>query len=266
MKETILRFLQGALIGAGSILPGVSGGMLCVLFGLYRPLLDILSHPITALKNHRSLLSALVPGALTGFFGLARLLELAFVMDSSAVSCLFLGLIAGALPSLWAEAGRERRSSADRLTACFAFAGTLALMGGIKNSHCIKIPPTPAGFLFCGAVWALSLLLPGLSTSTLLIFLGLYQPMTAGIAALDPACILPLGTGILLTTLLTARPLNRTLANHHAALHHFLFGVVCASSLMALPMHYDGISHSLTCLVWALSGFVGTVFLENLRK
>ena len=52
----ILRAIQGALIGVGAILPGVSGGVLCVLFGIYRPMMELFSHPAGAIKKYWRLL------------------------------------------------------------------------------------------------------------------------------------------------------------------------------------------------------------------
>ena len=51
-----LRFLQGAIIGAGGILPGISGGVLCVAFGLYRPIMELFTRPKTALPRHWKML------------------------------------------------------------------------------------------------------------------------------------------------------------------------------------------------------------------
>ena len=52
----IVKMIQGALIGAGGVLPGVSGGVLAVLFGVYKPLMRLLAHPIKELKNSAKLL------------------------------------------------------------------------------------------------------------------------------------------------------------------------------------------------------------------
>ena len=50
-QNCILRVLQGVLIGAGAILPGVSGGVLAVIFGIYRPAMELLTHPKRALAR-----------------------------------------------------------------------------------------------------------------------------------------------------------------------------------------------------------------------
>ena len=41
----VLRVLQGMLIGVGAVLPGISGGVLCVVFGIYKPVMELLSSP-----------------------------------------------------------------------------------------------------------------------------------------------------------------------------------------------------------------------------
>ena len=41
----VLRVLQGMLVGVGAVLPGISGGVLCVVFGIYKPVMELLSNP-----------------------------------------------------------------------------------------------------------------------------------------------------------------------------------------------------------------------------
>ena len=58
----LMRVLQGALIGGGAILPGVSGGVLAVVFGIYRPMMELLSHPFRALKKNLWLFIPIIIG------------------------------------------------------------------------------------------------------------------------------------------------------------------------------------------------------------
>ena len=50
--KNILYLIQGAIVGIGAILPGVSGGVLCVAFGAYEPMMELLTHPRQAFKKH----------------------------------------------------------------------------------------------------------------------------------------------------------------------------------------------------------------------
>src|SRR5699024_11628269 len=62
-----------------------------------------------------------------------------------------------------------------------------------------NIKPNFGWYVFCGCMWGLSMIVPGLSSSSVLLFMGLYQTMAAGIAKLDMAVCIPLGIGFLLT-------------------------------------------------------------------
>ena len=50
--EIIMRLIHGAIIGLGAVLPGISGGVLCVVFGVYKPIMELLSHPFKAIKKY----------------------------------------------------------------------------------------------------------------------------------------------------------------------------------------------------------------------
>ena len=97
----LMRVVHGALIGVGAILPGVSGGVMCVLFGIYQPMMALLSHPVQAFRRYYKLFIPVLLGWAIGFVALAKVVEWAFGADSAVATCLFFGLILGTLPSLW---------------------------------------------------------------------------------------------------------------------------------------------------------------------
>ena len=70
-----VKMILGALIGAGGVLPGVSGGVLAVLFGVYKPLMRLLAHPLKELKNVLAELWPILVGFVIGYIGIAKLLE-----------------------------------------------------------------------------------------------------------------------------------------------------------------------------------------------
>lgn len=282
----LFRMLQGALIGVGAILPGVSGGVLMVLFGIYQPMMALFSHPLKALKQYYKLFIPVILGWAVGFVVLAKAVELAFGADSAVATCLFLGLILGTIPSLWREAGLKGRSKGNIASMCVSFVVLLILLSMFKFSSLSAITPNPWWYLFCGAVWGLSLVLPGLSSSSILIFMGLYEPMTAGIGSIGtyvkdliaaifsgsalPAlsqvqwgCIIPLLIGILASALLCARFVNYLLENHYAALYHIILGIVMASTLLIIPLSYSGAVQIIACILCAVVGFFLALWLDK---
>ena len=69
IKNGIMRIVQGIIIGAGAILPGISGGVLAVVFGIYRPAMELLTHPRRALQRYWRMLLAVGIGWAIGFLG-----------------------------------------------------------------------------------------------------------------------------------------------------------------------------------------------------
>ena len=75
LVRLVMRVLQGALIGLGAVLPGISGGVLCVIFGIYKPIMELLSNPIKNFKTHVPKLLPVIIGGAIGFLGIAALLS-----------------------------------------------------------------------------------------------------------------------------------------------------------------------------------------------
>ena len=82
----VLRVLQGMLIGVGAVLPGISGGVLCVVFGIYKPIMELLSSPIKKCKTHVPRLLPVIVGAVLGFLGVAKVLALLLSLNVLSVT------------------------------------------------------------------------------------------------------------------------------------------------------------------------------------
>lgn len=257
------RIIQGALVGGGAILPGVSGGVLCVAFGIYRPMMELLSHPLKSFKKHYKIFVPFLLGWLFGFWGLARLTELLFSVSSSAAVCLFAGLVAGTLPQLFCEAseGSVNKSSFVGMTAA-AFL-IYALLSVIKTGGSAAITPSAGWYAFCGIVWGLSLVVPGLSSSSILIFLGLYEPMASGIAALDPKVILPLACGIAITVAASARVVDALFRRFGQFTSFTVLGIVLASTLLIVPTSFGSAAEAIISAMLFSGGFIGAYFLNK---
>ena len=88
-------FLCGALIGAGAILPGVSGGVLAVVFDVYRPFMEMLTRPRQAVPRYWGMLIPLGLGWVGGFMGVAKGISAALTFSDAVTYWLFIGLIGG---------------------------------------------------------------------------------------------------------------------------------------------------------------------------
>jgi putative membrane protein len=264
--QWLFRVIQGAIIGAGAILPGISGGVLCVVFGIYQPLMELLAHPIRAFKVHFKLLLPVLIGLAVGFWGLASLVSIMLKASSATAIWLFIGLIAGMLPSLFKEAAKEGRPKGAWVSLVTSTLIILAILLFIQNAAAISIQPSIWWFLLCGALWGVSIVVPGLSSSSLLIFLGLYGPMTDGIHDLSLEVIIPLTVGIIGVTLISARGINYLFKKHYAVAFHMVLGFVLASTVVIIPMQYTNITEIIICAICFVSGFAVAWLMDRAGK
>ena len=230
----LLRLIHGALIGLGAVLPGISGGVLCVVFGVYQPIMELLSHPFRTFKKHIRMLIPLFIGVILGFLGIAKLLGFLLEKYPNPSVCLFVGLIGGMLPSLFREAGLKGRSKSSWAALVIAFAVILTLLISLEIIS-VQISTGFAAYLFCGFCLALSVIAPGMSFSTLLMPLGLYQPFVEGIGNLDFGVLIPAGIGAVATVILFAKAVDWLINTHYSVVFHAIIGVVIAATLVIIP-------------------------------
>lgn len=175
--------LAGLLMGIGCVLPGVSGGVMAVSFGLYRPMLDAV---LGIFHDTRRKLLFLAPLALGGAAGLllgARCLGTAMRLYEKPMLCLFTGFILGGVPDLLAEAeagGRFRRRWLGALAGGVLLALPMALLRAQGVERALSLTPLQA--LAVGLAEGVGTVVPGLSTSFILMNLGWYQAYLEALA------------------------------------------------------------------------------------
>lgn len=236
--KCLLYLLQGMFVGVGAILPGISGGVLCVAFGIYEPMMELLTHPFKALKKNYKMFIPIILGALIGFILLAKAVNLLLENFESVSLMLFLGLICGTLPELF-----KTSEKSDRKKSWTPFVLALALaycfFHILENGVSTVIAPSFWSYLLCGLIWGLSLIIPGLSSSSVLLYLGLYDPMTEGIGAFDFSVLIPVFLGIAGSALLLARLVNLLFSKQYAVMSRIVLGFVIASSLKIVPSSFE---------------------------
>ena len=240
LLQIIMWIVQGAIVGIGAILPGVSGGTLCYAFGIYNPLLEVLTTPIKGIKKHWKMLIFVCIGCAAGFIGFAGITASLLKWNAPVVLCAFIGLILGTMPDLWKTAGEKGRSKASFIALGVSFAAIFTVFWVFKSVWHISIPASIWGFAFCGFAWGLSFIIPGFSTSTLLMFFGIYTKMSEGINSFDMTVIIPMGLAMLVTILGLARVMRLVFDKCHNIASHSVLGFVLATTLMLFTASEDG--------------------------
>ncbi len=262
-----IKILQGSLIGLGAVLPGISGGVLCVVFGIYKTIMELLAEPFRNFKTHVPKLIPILIGGAIGFLGIANLLSFVLERYPAPSVCLFIGLITGMLPSLFREANQQGRTASSYVSLFSAMAVTFIILISLKVFS-VTITPNFIWYVFCGFCLALSVIAPGMSFSTLLMPLGLYEPFVSGIGHMDFSILIPGGIGGLATVLLLSKAINSLFEHYYSAAFHGIIGIVIAATIMIIP--FTSFTVSVTgCLInitFIVIGIIAALLLDKFNQ
>lgn len=267
-QSWLFRFVKGMFIGSGFIIPGVSGGALAAIFGIYERLIHFLANiKERFLKDIKFLLPVGV-GALFGIFLLSFVVSFALAEYETTVIWFFVGAIVGMIPSLWKEAGQKGRSQKDYLFMVVSFILGIILLGFGARLFNGQVPPSFWSFFICGGLIALGVLIPGLSPSNFIVYMGLYQDMSDGFKTMDLSVLIPIGIGGLVTVFLLAKVIEKIFNKFYSEFYHFIFGIVIASTVMIIPTNYIGFNFIdyLWCVVMLVLGTLLGAWMSRLEE
>ncbi|MBW1680703.1 MAG: DUF368 domain-containing protein [Deltaproteobacteria bacterium] len=193
-KDYLLLGLKGFIMGASDVIPGVSGGTMAFILGIYEELIDAIRS--FNLKSFRLLASlrwesfrkavawpfllAVGVGILTAIFSLARVLEWLLQNRPVLIWSFFFGLIVASMITVGRRVGQWRAAS-RWLGLGLGAAGTYILVGLVP----VSTPQDPWFLFLSGAVAICAMILPGISGSFVLVLLGKYQHVLSAVNQRD---------------------------------------------------------------------------------
>ena len=256
MKNRIATLLKGVFVGGTMMVPGVSGGSMAMIIGIYDPLISAISNLMKDLWGNLLFLGVFVIGAGAGMLLFAKPLGMMIDRFPRIMMYLFLGAVAGGIPMI------VRQSQVKHLGAAQVGCMLMGLMGAVG------VALLPEGlFAVCegwqatllllaaGMVAAVALVLPGISVTYLLLVLGLYERILQAIGDMDVLFLLTLGIGVLAGILLTTRTLETAMKRFPQATYLVILGFLLAGMVQAFPGLPVGWEWPL-CIALAAAGFV----------
>ena len=224
-------------MGAANVIPGVSGGTMALLTGIFERLINaIKSFDLEALRLIGKLrfreflqhidfafLAAVGIGVLGSILTLARVLEILFETHALHVWSFFFGLILASVYFVGKKIGKRTPSVILLFILGTAIAAGLAFLKPAEENASILY------LILCGAIAMCSMILPGLSGSYVLLLMGNYQlVMIHAVSGLELAILIPVGIGAAGGLAAFARLLSWIFAKFHdqtiALLTGFIFG------------------------------------------
>lgn len=255
--------------------PGVSGGTIAFILGLYDDFINSLNNIISKDKEKRKtailFLIKLGIGWVIGMAAAAMVITSVFESHIYQISSLFIGFILFAIPLIIMEEKESFQGKYKNLV--FALLGILLVVGityfsknaFLKGTVDLRISGLNFGlcvYLFISAMCAISaMVLPGISGSTIMLVFGIYQPIMIaikGFLTMDFSYIPALfifGCGVLTGIFTIVKALRYGLEKHRSAMMYFIVGMMLGS-FYAIVMGPTAISTPVDPLSWQSFGFL----------
>lgn len=257
-KNTLSNAIKGLAIGGSMLVPGVSGGTMAIILGIYDELVTSVSSFLKHKKKSIIFLLTFCIGAIIGILLFSR--PILYLIENFELPMMyfFMGAVAGGVPLIFREAHVKRFSIPAVL---FTLLGVVIVIALSLVSNQSFVVTGDIGWLnmlmlvVAGIIVAVALVLPGISASYMLLILGIYDITMRAITQFELMYIIPLAVGCLLGIVLTTKILEYCMTKHPFATYLIILGFIIGSIVEIFPGIPTGINW-LFCPILFIAGFL----------
>ena len=242
--------INGLIIGVSMLIPGVSGGTVALICGIYYKLIAAVDTFFEKPKENFKFLLSVAMGGIIGILVFSKLILLTYNTYKTPMVYLFMGAVLGSIPLLIKSAGVKKIDLKTITYPLLGIAIVLLLECLPKDLFIINADGLAEYIVIflIGIVLATALVLPGISFSYMLLILGLYEQTLGAIETVNIVFLFAMGTGVLLGIFLTAKIIRIILRKYPKQTYLVIIGFVIASIKDVFP----GIPYGTELLVSAL--------------
>lgn len=235
-RFTFKVLVTGFMIGIGCIAPGISGGAIAVIFGLYPVITESLATIHRQFFKKMRFLVPLFVGAALSILLFSRVIDFLFEQYNTAVRCLFIGLMAGTVPAVFRTANKNgfRRWYLIPLAVTLFAAMASALLADSNSGTVVQSPPWWL-LLASGALLGFGAIVPGVSSSFLMMAIGVYEPILHAFATWDFGVLIPVGIGFVVFVLLFIKVVNWAYKVAYGPVSYAICGLLLGSMVPVIP-------------------------------
>ncbi len=245
MKDYLITFLIGIIMGVANIIPGVSGGTIAVGLGIFDKLISAINNFFKKPKEHLPFLVPLGIGMVFGILVFSGLIAFGLENYSFATNMFFVGLVVSSIPLIFNGAKEKNFKSSYYIYVAIGAAVVILLaylersgsVGGSENAGYLKL-------FISGAIASSAMIIPGISGSFMMVLLGVYDVLLKALSQLTDwllnmsdttllidslKVLVPLGIGIIVGVFLIGKIIEFLFAKFHAQTYLLILGLLFGS-------------------------------------
>lgn len=242
------NFIYGIIIGLAFIIPGVSGGTLAVMLGIYDKMIMSVTNFFKDKKNNAIFIFTIGTGIVIGVLIFSKILNYLLLNYGFSVKYAFMGLIIGGIPALYQSIKKEKNAKLDFRITIIAILFCIGLFCVEKYfvSYSLEekiimgnIPYV--GLIIAGFLYASGKIVPGISGTALLMLIGMYDyliNMIANIASItwnQLIILLPFIISFIVSAIILFILINYLIKYHYVKTYSAILGFVLGSLIYVFP-------------------------------
>lgn len=263
---------RGILMGISDLIPGVSGGTIAFILGIYDRLLAAISGFFSReWKKHLGFLIPLAIGIGTTLLLFSRVIEYLLEQHYEATQFFFMGLILGVIPYIMKQAEVKKNFTMRHMVILLVIGAALASTAFIQTTENVEPITTlsvPVFFLlfFSGWLASMAMLLPGISGSFILLLLGVYTTAINALSTLNIPIALAIGAGVIVGFIVSSKAIQYLLSNFTYVTYAAIIGLIIGSLFVVFPGFSSDTATLTTSLITFAIGLVFTLLFSSPKK
>lgn len=283
MKKLInplILFVKGIIMGLANVIPGVSGGTLALILGIYERMINSIT---TLFKKFKENITFLIPvgiGMVAAIIGGSKIIPPCLAKFPLATVLFFAGLIIGGIPMLYKKISKHMKNGSNYIVFAIVFAALLCYTFLIDNAGPADL--YNLNFLdyfklfIVGIVAAGTMIIPGISGSMTLMVIGYYDGIFTTIGNItdfsqfghNMEVLIPFAIGVVVGIFLIAKLIEILLAKFEIKTYFGIFGFIFASLIIMFVKNITGfnIVEFIIGLVLLVVGYLISYYIGNYKK
>lgn len=254
MRNYVVTFAKSLVVGSTMLVPGVSGGSMSMILGIYTKLISSVSSFMKNKFRNSLFLTIFLAGSLIGIVSFSK--PILHLIETYPMLYFFMGAVAGSVPLMFREAKLTKFSWTVPIYVAIGFLIVLFFeMSPISNLTTNNATNwyTYLLLVVAGFIAAIALVLPGISVSYMLLLMGLYDETMRAASEFYLPFLIPLGFGLVVGILLTTKLLENLMQNYPQPTFLIILGFILGSILELYP----GIPQNEEIFICALTLILG---------